>query len=75
MRDAGWAKVKGSLEACSKSQLIELLADLHKVSEEAGLFLGGRFVQSPVVDSTSGIGWGYHDALGDMFHEAFGREG
>lgn len=179
MENSGWTKVKGSLEACSKPQLIELLADLHKVSEEARLFLGGRFDQSPValepymrrlkkalvadstydediewavadrivsnyriasgnndgiakllvayvyeanqftleygdidegyyesmeeifqkavdhlllmerqgepiashveelediVDSTSGIGWGYHDALADMFHEAFGRE-
>ena len=178
MKDAGWKTVKGSLEACSKSELIELLADLYKVSEEAGLFLGGRFVQSPValqpyvrrlkkalgadpicneeidwaaadkvitnyriasgnnegiarllityvyeaneftleygdidedyyesvegcfqeavdhlllmeqqgepiasyvkeleeiVDSTSDIGWGYHDALGDMFHSAFGN--
>ena len=27
-----------------------------------------------IVDSTADIGWGYHDALGDMFHEAFGGE-
>ena len=25
-----------------------------------------------IVDSTSDIGWGYHDALGDMFYKAFG---
>ena len=178
MKDAGWTKVKGSLEACSKSELIELLVDLHNISEEARLFFTGRFVQSSValkpylsklkkalsadpmsnedidwaaadrvvgnyriasgnhdglakllityvyeaneftleygdiddeyyvsvedrfqqlvdhlllmeqqgepiasyvkeleeiVDSTSDIGWGYHDALGDMFHSAFGN--
>ncbi len=48
MKCAEWEKMKGSLEAYSKSELIELLADLYKVSEEAGLFLGGRFDQSPV---------------------------
>ncbi len=25
-----------------------------------------------IVDSTSDIGWGYHDALGDMFYKVFG---
>lgn len=26
-----------------------------------------------VVKSTSGIGWGYHDTLGDLYEEAFGE--
>ena len=33
-----------------------------------------RFIKDlrGVVRSTSGIGWGYHDALSEMFYEAFG---
>jgi hypothetical protein len=33
-----------------------------------------RFIEDlrGVVRSTRGIGWGYHDALGEMFYEAFG---
>ena len=177
MNKTGWKKIKDSIEVYSKAELIELLANLHKVSEEARLFLGGRFDPSPealqpylralkkavstdliegeeidwasadkviknywlasgnnkgiaellityvyeaneftleygdideeyyesveerfqkavdhlllmegqgeeiashvkvlkdIVDSTSDIGWGYHDALGDMFQNAFG---
>lgn len=42
-RSANWKYIVSRIEELSKSQLIDLIADLHGICPEVSLFLGGRF--------------------------------